>query len=291
MHRQEYSCKRRKLSHHQEKDYIDLTIDHKRTRQSSPQVCSICLEEITDSGTTPCAHTFDLTCIKRWLAISQACPLCKCKVDVVLYGSTGHLKYYPPKLRHKSVSGREFMANSDRARLRRQEEQQRRFQRRRRRDLLSASVEHDLYNDIALERRRFVYKHKLKSHHVGNNFFSNFKPFSLREFQANNERSRHLKSKATMFIRRELHVFESLASDNREFLLQYIIEGILTRLDIQSDSAHKLVADFLGPVNAEILLHELRTFLRSPFENLRGFDRSGGLIQYGTELKPDWHIT
>lgn len=47
---------------------------------SSPQSCSICLEEfVTDDGvrTLPCLHIFHLRCVDTWLSTNASCPVCK----------------------------------------------------------------------------------------------------------------------------------------------------------------------------------------------------------------------
>lgn len=47
---------------------------------SSPQSCSICLEEFaTDDSvrTLPCLHIFHLSCVDTWLSTNASCPVCK----------------------------------------------------------------------------------------------------------------------------------------------------------------------------------------------------------------------
>ena len=100
-----------------------------------------------------------------------------------------------------------------------------------------------------------------------------------------------LVTKARIFIRRELRVFEFLNPDstafgttdrratNPEFLLEYII-AILKAIDIKGSTgqAEELVKDYLGRTNARLFLHELEAWLRSPYEKLDEWDRN---VQYG----------
>lgn len=71
-----------------------------------------------------------------------------------------------------------------------------------------------------------------------------------------------LQSRAKMWIRRELRVFE-WTNENSEFILEYIM-AILKTVDIKSSTgaAEDMLTDFLGRENARIFLHELHAFLR-----------------------------
>ena len=102
-----------------------------------------------------------------------------------------------------------------------------------------------------------------------------------------------------MFIRRELGVFDfldpnssafnsqSLAGSaerplrrttNREFLLEYII-SILQAIPLKGSEgqAEMLLAEYLGARNARLFLHELESWLRSPYERLGEWDEK---VQY-----------
>jgi hypothetical protein len=81
-----------------------------------------------------------------------------------------------------------------------------------------------------------------------------------------------LQSRARMFIRRELQVFE-WTSNNAEFILEYII-AVLRIIDLKASTgaAEDILSDFLGRENAKIFCHEIHAFLRSPFTNLAAFD-------------------
>ena len=95
-----------------------------------------------------------------------------------------------------------------------------------------------------------------------------------------------------MFIRRELRVFEFLNADrnqcsdpavarrarNAEFLLEYIV-AILKTVDIKGSEgqAEEMLQEFLGRDNARLFLHELGSWLRSPYMSLENWDRA---VQY-----------
>lgn len=267
----------RKAVGNQEIDSID-------TERHLQDPCPICLENITDLALTfPCNHAYDHNCICRWTDISTACPLCKTELEFLVYDIHG--KSYKKKSLQRirgELDGTRSIGEI--RRRRRLLEQERRFRRRSHstsRSEESRILERDA--EIALERRKYIYENGLTASHVGTNRHSNFRSFTVQEIQDN---KRNLKGKAAMFLRRELQVFAFL-TENHEFTLQYIMDGVLTRLDIQSSGTHKLVGDLLGDDKARILLHELRTFLRSPFEDLRSFDRSM-LIQYRVPLLPAW---
>lgn len=90
-----------------------------------------------------------------------------------------------------------------------------------------------------------------------------------------------LQSRAKMFIRRELQVFE-WAAENAEFILEYILAMVKT-IDLKGSSgaAEDMLTDFLGRENAGIFCHELAAFLRSPFSSLQSFDN---FVQYEKPL-------
>ena len=100
-----------------------------------------------------------------------------------------------------------------------------------------------------------------------------------------------LQSRARAFIRRELRVFSFLHSDpagstvqaattssNAEFLLSYIV-SIVKMVDVKASNGHaeNLLAEFLGRKSANLFLHELDAWLRSPFPRLKDWDEE---VQY-----------
>lgn len=83
-----------------------------------------------------------------------------------------------------------------------------------------------------------------------------------------------LVTRATTFMRRELRVWQLV---DVEFLTTYIL-SLLKAIDIRSDPAIRLLAEFLDtdgspyPRAAEHFAHELYSFLRSPYKDLRRYD-------------------
>ena len=67
-------------------------------------------------------------------------------------------------------------------------------------------------------------------------------------------------------------------ANNAEFLLEYII-AILKMVDIQGPTgqAIEMLKEFLGREHAKLFLHELRQWLRSPYEKVEVWD---GSVQY-----------
>lgn len=98
--------------------------------------------------------------------------------------------------------------------------------------------------------------------------------------------STDLQSYARTWIRRELRVFGFLQPDaadsltsspmtstNSEFLLSYIV-SILKMVDLKASNGHaeNLLAEFLGRENSRLFLHELESWLRSPYTKLAEWD-------------------
>lgn len=146
-----------------------------------------------------------------------------------------------------------------------------------------------------LIRRRQVYRHQLFSLRVGSNRLSQYRELTPQLFNQDDE----LISRARKWIRRELQVFEFLNPDagdtpndpnadrranNAEFLLEYII-AILRTVDIKGSAgqAEELLRDFIGRENAQLFLHELQAWLRSPYTSLQDWDRS---VQYDESSLP-----
>lgn len=141
---------------------------------------------------------------------------------------------------------------------------------------------------VSLRQRRHIYQNHLYSLYVGSNRISRFRDFNPQTFAASEE----LQSRARMFIRRELRVFEFLNADldqsrgsaagrrarNAEFLLEYIV-AILKTVDIKGSEgqAEEMLQEFIGRENARLFLHELGAWLRSPYASVENWDRA---VQY-----------
>ena len=245
--------------------------------------CVICLDDLVEQcEALPCRHNnFDYLCLITWLEQRATCPLCKSDVLEVRYelsedGKQGKV-YTLPKLpeRANKSNGQDNGALSSRlARAR-------------------------PYEDEAIRRRRFIYQHKLFSLHVGSNnklsAAKRHRELSPEVFRTN----LGLISRARLWLRRELRVFEFLSENSdlphyydpirrrrkhsrAEFLLEYII-AILKAVDIQGSAcqAEDMIQEFLGRDNTRLFLHELRAWLRSPCKSLSAWDR---VVQYGNRI-------
>ena len=288
--------------------------DDQSTRQSeqvpglqfpSPELCVICLDLISNAATAiPCRHDhFHFTCLGTWLQNQQRCPLCKEVVRAV---------------RYKADCGSQiFQLPQDEAIL-----PQRRFVRRQhhrayrgyphdtnlgiRTRQASRALKNFWDEDPAVTKRRHIYANNLYSLHVGSNRHSRYLPSGSITPQLFNKSPHHL-SRAKIFIRRELKVFDFLdpasASSklstfngteraerpsrrvtNREYLLEYII-AILHAIPLKGSEgqAEKLLAEYLGVGNARLFLHELEAWLRSPFERIEEWDAA---VQYSDIVRP-----
>lgn len=134
--------------------------------------------------------------------------------------------------------------------------------------------------DPSLTRRRQVYLEHTPSLHVGANRISQYQTFTPVSFAA----SSALQTRARIFLRRELRVFDFLdrrpAGVNREFFIEYLV-AVLKSNDPKGADGHaeELVKEFLGREDARLLLHELDAWLKSPYERLEAWDSH---VQYGT---------
>lgn len=303
----------------------------------APDHCVICLDVISEKAVAlPCNHDqFDFPCLGTWLQRHQVCPLCKGDVTGIRFKVTDggggggdddnddtkifHLPpvEIPPERRrppHSSSSniGSRYGAIRHRQRpgleaayWRRDRERSRSgIFRRRGRGIFPPRAER-VTQDTALDFRRGVYRDRLYALHVGSNRISRYRTLTPSMFQTDS----HLVSRARMFLRRELQVFEFLypqhistesstsssssssssthspstssrRANNADFVLEYVV-SILQSIDLKGSSgqAEELLTDFLGRDNARLFIHELVSWLRSPFEKLEHWDRN---VQYAT---------
>ncbi|KAF3893521.1 RING finger [Trichophyton interdigitale] len=238
--------------------------------------CVICLDKIEEICIAiPCKHSnFDLQCLLIWLGQRPACPLCQTAVTGVKYdihAPDGEkiiwIPTSPPAAKKENIHGL-------RSRNRRRSRQQ-----------APRSSHGDL--DSALLRRRHIYRHQLYSLRVGSSRRTGYREVTPRMI----DRDEKLLSRARRWIRRELQVFTFLnlpeaerqvdgavRIGNPEYLLEYIVAVIRT-VDIKGSAgqAEMMLRDFLGREYACLFLHELQSWLRSPFETLREWDAA---VQY-----------
>jgi len=141
-------------------------------------------------------------------------------------------------------------------------------------------------NSINKKLFRFVYSRLLYSYYIGSNHISRFRNFTPAQITESGE----LQSKARKWIRRELRVFGFLtqrfahqAPVNLEWLIEFIV-CILRTVDLSdiSDQAHLILTESLGRENARLFLHDLSTWMRSPYRSLEEWDR---FVEYGLEYE------
>lgn len=257
--------------------------------ENATKCCVICLDTVSDAcELLPCGHdSFDYLCILNWLYDKPLCPLCKRDVAKVQRG--------PPERRETTIIEPKPQPSPART-----YSHQPSFPRPRART--TRTPRFTTQNDAA-ERvqtlRRDVYLHRRFSKHVGSNRLSLYRELTPGLFS----RDEHLVSRARMWIRRELQVFSFLTAEepttttatasapsrpdesqarrranNAEFLLEYIV-AILKTVDIMGSAgqAEDMLSEFLGRDNTRVFLHELRSWLRSPFTRLEDWDRA---VQY-----------
>lgn len=244
----------------------------------SEDVCVICLERVSEQAVAiPCKHnSFDFICLISWLQERANCPLCKADIDTVNYAFKPDETFQVYKVPSTKTPPSRTPANTAYTRPFRP-----------RRPYVPRS---NPTPDQAILRRKHIYSTRLYSLHVGSNRVSRFKNLTPELFNNDTE----LVSRARKWIRRELQVFEFLSPDgpsvnrgdpvtnrranNAEFLLEYII-AILKTVDTQGSGgqAEEMLQEFLGRENTKLFLHELRSWLRSPYNSLEDWDRA---VQY-----------
>ena len=276
--------------------------------------CVICLENVSEKATAhPCKHdNFDFICLASWVQERSSCPLCKwcheyveyrsitrdlgkAVITAIHYGPEGKPKVYKIDADNATSNKNVCSASSilpsstwiQQFRGNQRHASRQSITRGRKRPRLPSPS-----NEAMLSRRRRIYELNLYSLHVGSNRLSGYSDLTPPRF-ANDP---HLVSRARMWIRRELSLFNSLttiqhstsgqnsnreslpqahrASANAEFLLEYIV-AILKTVDIKGSrgQAQEMLVGFLGE-NSALFLHELNSWLRSPFEDLAAWDRN-----------------
>ncbi|RPD55246.1 hypothetical protein L226DRAFT_470621 [Lentinus tigrinus ALCF2SS1-7] len=241
---------------------------------SDAEHCSICLQPYADRTMIPtCSHEFCFECLLIWTEQSRRCPLCSQDVGKYLMhhirSKYDYQKHYLPPLRTspQPESPAVIQANARQRVARRREIL---WGQRRRRELEEADE-----LERAIEKRRWVYRHRLYAKHVASNPYTRYRPFPTpAQFAASQDSI----SRATVFIRRELRVWSEL---DVEFLTTFMV-SLMKSLDIRSEPAVRLLSEFLDMdaeggherANAEHFAHELYCYLRSPYRDLSAYDKN-----------------
>ncbi|KJZ77111.1 hypothetical protein HIM_03432 [Hirsutella minnesotensis 3608] len=276
--------------------------NHVAAPEPAQEECVICLDGLTERcEALPCGHSnFHLDCVASWLlqTLRHPCPICRRVVDCVVYGqeiiwyhhpaapSTTTLPpHAPQRTLAQAPSNRNPHLIAARGRRRR------RVQRPRPRD-----------EPAGLETRRQVYRLRQYSMHVGSNPRSRYRELTRDDFVG----SADLQRRARLFLRRELQVFGWLAvaevdgpdpartstppaqrprpTVTLERMVNHIVM-LLHHAGIRSSDGliENDLTRHLGRENANQLLHELNSFLRSPFATLEEWDRH---VQYHHPSRP-----
>ncbi|SPO04453.1 uncharacterized protein DNG_07138 [Cephalotrichum gorgonifer] len=245
--------------------------------------CVICFDTLDSAASAnPCLHdSYHSHCLLKWLELNPSCPLCKTPVTHVTAGPSLRTIYTvpakPPAARADPLSLWGRPANLPlpaRRRPRRRQNQP---------PAPAATLE-------SFPRYRLdVYRHSRFSLHVGSNPHTGYRPLT----PATLHDPSHL-SRARAFIRRELLVLDALDPDlprpegllprgaaaspqrSRAFRLEYIVAVLKAAGPHGSSGAgEELLERYLGR-HTRLFLHELRSFLRSPFGRVEAWDREVG---------------
>ncbi|KAI0690369.1 hypothetical protein BC835DRAFT_1281137, partial [Cytidiella melzeri] len=241
--------------------------------------CSICLQPLSDRTMIPaCSHEFCFECLLVWTEQSRKCPLCSGQMGEYLIhdirSKYDFSKHYLNPLRTSPRPDPPIVRNAGTQRRRQRREVMWGMSERRERERERMAADE---LDRAIEKRRWIYRHGLYAKHVASNPYTRYKPFPTpAQFASNPD----LISRATIFVRRELRVWDSL---DVEFLTTFTV-SLMKSIEIRSESAIKLLAEFLDMdtnerTNAEHFSHELYCYLRSPYRDLARYD---AVVQYDT---------
>lgn len=238
------------------------------------EICVICRESLTSRcDAQPCGHgNFDYLCLATWLEFRASCPLCQSTVDEIWYHSDGEndgreFKVYKVPRSSQGSSNEECRQRTE----------------------SPVPLEAEW-----LHRRRHIYQHNLYALHIGSNRRqtgeSQYTELSPELFMRRPE----LVSRARVWLRRELRIFDFLNTDvanpsridlnkptKAEYVREYVI-FLLKSVDTQDHTgrAVDLLSSYLGRDLARHFLHELRAWLRSPFQTPEEWDRA---VQYPLE--------
>ena len=139
--------------------------------------------------------------------------------------------------------------------------------------------------NISIVRRMMVYRHSLYSLHVGANLISNYSNLSRSLFQSDTR----LRSRARAWIRRELEAIREVGEtralrkvNSLETLAGYIVR-LLSSIDLQESGGlvEGRLRGLFGLDKTRLFLHELKSWLRSPYSAIDAWDRH---VQYEMDL-------
>ncbi|KAF9484620.1 hypothetical protein BDN70DRAFT_903599 [Pholiota conissans] len=258
----------------QKVDDVDTTAD---AEEEEGENCSICLQSLVDRTVIPkCSHEFCFECLLVWTEQSRRCPLCTQAIgDYLIHSIRSRYDYRKHYLLPLRTSPPPYRPAQNNPIL----ENTRNYARRRRREREWGTQRRDDTENDKLERsiefRRWIYRHDVYAKHVASNSYTKYRPYPTpAQFSA----SQDLISRTTSFLRRELQIWEGL---DVEFLTTLII-SLMKAIDIRSESAVKLISEFLDMdapytpggrhVNAEHFAHEVYCYVRSPYKDLFVYD-------------------
>ncbi|KDN52689.1 hypothetical protein K437DRAFT_253883 [Tilletiaria anomala UBC 951] len=261
------------------------------TSSDAEPFCLICLGLIVDRTILPsCSHgQFCFNCIHKWAALRRTCPLCNAPMGPFLihdiHGKHDYSRFYLRPAPETTVDEyfRHLLAStpssSRQPALSESTQRSRKghrgnYQCRDGRAFCSPPISEATLAEAGFQRvdeevafRRRIYRCEAYAKHVGCNRYSRYSAPLKPDQIAKDTDAQH---RATVFIRRELRVWPNL---DIEFLTSYCVQ-ILKSIDLQSDTALRLLGDFLGDEVAHHFVHEVIHFLRSPFRTPQEWDRT-----------------
>ncbi len=227
-----------------------VTISRRTTQMETDKEldsCPICLSQYQNqSFTVGCYHSYCFSCIKRWTILFPYCPLCKTKVESIVYDILTDSEFKVHYLQQHQHTPRKIYRQRQWGRI----------------------SEDDRKWIKQLEYRRSIYVLKRKAKHVGLNSSSKIPDFRPVYFKKYPQKVKLL----TGWIRRELNAI--IPNSPVELVREYIQTLIQTH-HIQSDVAKDLLSQYLYE-DTELFVHELVCFGNSSL-NMNDYDK---YVQY-----------
>ncbi|KAI8808979.1 hypothetical protein BJ742DRAFT_807071 [Cladochytrium replicatum] len=223
--------------------------------------CSICLQLYDDKTVLDsCYHAFCFVCINQWAQVSRQCPLCKRPFLSAIHhilSDTNFAKYRFPPMPLKSGGTSSSSRSTFPARPIRYTRPPP--------PPPPPRTPAQIAWDAGVVWRRHVYERGLRAKLVGVSVRSKVRDVSPEFFKKYPDKILLL----IPWIRREIEAI--LKSTSAVEQVKDYTVAILKKYEIQSDLSISLLTDFLGK-HAELFVHELIAFARSPLTNISDYD-------------------
>ncbi|CAH7673233.1 expressed protein, partial [Phakopsora pachyrhizi] len=269
--------------------------EQRRQHSSSSEHCLICLGSIIDKTILePCNHSdYCFRCILTWTKQSDRCPLCSTSINHLTHLLTldGNYERFFPLPNLPSIFKEQSSSNFRASNSNLSSELSTQISTTNRASSSSSIIitkttektyctskihrASPLDSRSTLSYRRSIYKNLLYSKHIPSNRFTGFRSITSKKLRRSDPKD--WIPKITLFLEREFRAFE-LDQKEIDYRISYVLK-ILPVLDCKSEGCIRILTDIFGGNldMAQLFAHELLSFLRSPFQELKPWDE---VVQY-----------